>query len=215
MATRSQAVRLRHGSLGTDTAGAVWGVLAPRQHDPRDEREQRHARDRDQGAAPAVEPARERHRQRRRSGGADLDPRRVDARAHGRPVLEVLLDGDRRQRVAEPHPDPDGPGEEDDEPHRRHRRPEDAEDPDQRETDRHRAPRPDPGREVRGDGREQAHAEDGDRAQQPDDRVRRPERVLDHRDQRPDPDDLRAQRQRREEERDERRRRGGAPRHVR
>ena len=26
MATRSQAVRLRHGSLGTDTAGAVWGV---------------------------------------------------------------------------------------------------------------------------------------------------------------------------------------------
>ena len=50
-------------------------------------------------------------------------PGRVDAGPGGRPALEVLLDRDRRERVPEAHPDPDRPGEEDDEPRRRHRPP--------------------------------------------------------------------------------------------
>ena len=186
--------------------------LAPGEHDPGDERAERDARDRDQGAAPAVEPARERDGQGRRARRSDLDPGRVDAGAERGPLLEVLLDRDRGDRVAEPHPDPDGPREEHDEPGRRHRRPEHAEDADQRESDRHRPARPDPRGEVGGDRREQPHAENRDRAEQADDRVRGAEGVLDRRDQRADANDLGAQRQRGEKERDERR--GGAVRQA-
>ena len=76
----------------------------------------------------------------------------------------------------------------------------DAEGADQRQPYRHRAPRSEAGREIGGDGSEEAHAEDGDRAEQPDERVGRVEVVLDVVDQRTDADDLRAQCERGEEQ---------------
>ena len=76
---------------------------------------------------------------------------------------------------------------------------------DQRERRRERASRAEPPREMRGRRREQPHAEHGDRPEQPRDRMRDVEVVLDRRQQRADPDELRAERQRREEQRGEER----------
>src|SRR5205807_7400449 len=57
-----------------------------------------------------------------------------------------------------------------------------------------------PPRQVRRGRREQAHAEDRDRAEEAGDRVRDVQVALDRRNERPDPDELRTQRERREEE---------------
>ena len=150
--------RHRHG-------GRRVGRLAPRQHDPGDERRERHARDRDQGAAPAVRaspragpPARP-----RRSSRSGCPSCRRPCPQPGR-CSKCSLTEIGASALPSPIPIPTG----------QVRRttshtdgidgPEDAEDADQREADRHRAPRPDPGGEIGRDGREQAHAEDGDRA---------------------------------------------------
>ena len=162
---------------------------------------------RDQRPAPAAEHRGERHRERRRHGRAHLDPGRVDARPGRGALGHGLADRERRERVAEPHADPDRPGEQHDEPGARHDRAEHPEDADQRERRSSSRGVCRAGREVRGDGREEPHAEHGDRPEQPDERVRGVEVVLDLVDQRADADDLRAKRERREEqprERDDR-----------
>ena len=150
--------------------------------------------------APAAEQRGDRHGECGRHGRAELDPRRVDTRPGGGALRHRLPHHERRERIPEPHPDADGPREQDHEPGARRDRAKDAEEADQHEGDGHRAPCPEPGAEVRGDGREEAHAEDGDRPEQADERVRGIEVVLDLLDQRADPDDLRPQRERRQEE---------------
>ena len=177
-------------------------VLRPAslQHGPHDGDDARREGQRDEGAAPATEKACERDRDRRSDGGADLDPRRVDARPRRRPVGHGLPHGERRERVPDAHADAHAPRQEHDQPRARRDRTEETEDADQPQTDRHRPPRAEPGREVGGDGGEEPHAEHRDRAQQPHEGVRRVEVVLDLVDQRPDGDDLRAQRERGEEQ---------------
>ena len=185
----------RHERAGPDVR------LSPTlEHGPHDRDEAGRQRQRDQGAPPASEDGGERHRDRRRDGGTELDPRRVDAGARRRLLRHGLADGERRERGSDPHADPDPPRQEHHEPRARRHRAQDPERPDQREPDRHRAPRAEPGGEVGGDRREEPHAEHRDRAEQPDERVRRVEVVLDVVDQRPDADDLRPQRERGEEE---------------
>ena len=200
IAASSQAVRERQGSRGTRRVGRSWGA-PPRSstthatattHAPSEKRDER--------PAPAAEHRRDRHGERGRDGRAELDARRVDARPGGGALGHRLAHDERRERVPEPHPDAHGPGEQDHEPGARRDRAEDAEEADQRERDRHRAPRSEPRAEVRRDRREEAHAEDGNRPEQADERVRGVEVVLDLLDQRADPDDLRTQRERRQEE---------------
>ena len=186
--------------------------LAPSlEHRPRHRDHAGDGGQRDQRAAPAAENARQRDRDRGGDGRADLDAGRVDARAGRGPLGHRLPDGERRERVAEAHADAHAPCEQHDERSARREGAEHAERPDQREADRHRATRAEPGGEVRGDGGEEPHAEHRDGAEQPDEGVRRVEIVLDLVDQRPDADDLGPQRQGGEKQPRER----GGPRAVR
>ena len=175
-------------------------LAAPLQHDPRDGDDARGDREGDQRAAPPAENGGERHSDGRGDGRAELDPRRVDAGSRRRALGHGFPDGERRRRVADAHPDPERQGQRDHEPRARDDAAQDPEHADQHEADRHREPCPEPCRERRADWREQSHAEDGDRPEEPRDRVRSVEIVLDLPDQRADADDLRSQCQRREEE---------------
>ena len=207
--TSSQAVRDRHGSRGTTAPGRTCASPPRSSKAHVTATTQRGGRERDQGASPPPEDGCERHGDRRRDGGAELDSRRVDACPRRRALGHGLPDGERRRRVADAHADPERQSERDHEPRARDHAAQDPEHADQHEADRHREPRAEPRREGRTDRREHPHAEHGDRSEEPRDRVRRVEVVLDLPDQRPDADHLRAQRERREEE-PRQRSRGGA-----
>jgi hypothetical protein len=168
-------------------------ALDAREHEPQHEEPERHRREHEQRVAPVAERMVERHRRRRRQRRTDVDPGRVDTGREHRPVGEALL--------PEAHADPDRNREQDDERRPRHERPRDPEDPDQRERGGERMPRAEPLREECRGRSEEAHAQDGDRPEQAGDRVRRAEIVLDRRDERADPDELRPQCERGEEER--------------
>ncbi len=174
-----------------EPAGAADVHLAAAlQHRPRDGDRAGDGGQGDQCTAPAAEDAGERDRDRRGDGRADLDAGRVDARSRRGPLGHRLPDGERRERVPEPHADAHAPREQHDERSTRREGAEHAERPDQREPDRHRATRAEPGREVGRDRGEEPHAEHRDGAEEPYEGVRRVEIVLDLVDQRPDTHDL-------------------------
>ncbi len=125
----------------------------------------------------------ERHGDRRSDGRPELDAGRVDPGAEGGAVRKAGLDRSWHQR-------PVG-----------HRYPQQPAGGNQADGDRDREAGADRSGHVRGGRREDAHAEHGDRAEQPGDRVRDAEVALDRRNQRPGADDLRAQCQRDQEER--------------
>ena len=180
-------------------------LISPGEHDPRDERQERDRGDRDQRAAPAAEPrpraGRQEPRRRPRRAGCPscTTPVPVAGRAAKRSLTAIGASAFPR-----PMPMPTGHVSSTTSHADGSNCTKDAEGTDQDEADRHRPPRADPRREERGHRSEQAHAENGDRAEQAGDGMRGAEVVLDARDQRADRDDLRPKRQRREEERGER-----------
>ena len=105
---------------GRAAMGSLTGVSTTQATS--EERDRRHC---DQRSPPPTEPARERHGEQRNDGRAELHAGRVDPRAGRGAGGESLLHGDRRQGVAQPHPDPDRPGEKHDEKRGRHDCPED------------------------------------------------------------------------------------------
>ena len=153
---------------------------------------------------PAAEPVRERYRGRRRQGTAHLDAAAVEPRREARPSCEAFLHRDGRDRAAEAHPDADPERDDHDQRRARDHGAHETEHADQR--DRHTDPGPgaEPADDERRRRRKQPHAENRDRAEQPDDRVRDVQVVLDRREERPGTHDLRAKRQTCEKERDQR-----------
>ena len=179
---------------------ALVGRLVPREHDPRTGQQHRHEGEDGERSAPTPVPRGKRHRYGGRQRGADLDAGRVDAGRAGGADGEVLLHRDRHEGSGEAHTDTDRPGEEKDERNTRRRGASESEDTDEqdRHGDRHSCS--DSCAEKRSRGREEPHAQDRDRSEQPHDGMGRLQAVLYLRQEWADTDDLRPERECDEEE---------------
>ena len=171
---------------------------------PDREREQRHA-------PLAVDGERDREgRGDRRPGD---DPGRIGAGAERGPHGDPAGHDHRRDRAGDPDADPDPERGEQDQGHVGRDAARGPEPGDQRDARRERQPRSEPRRQSRAERREQPHAQDRDGRQEPGRRGREAEVAADQRQQRPDREDLLAERQRGDEQahddRDGDTRRGG------
>ena len=156
-----------------------------------------------QRRSPATEEDAQRHRERGSRRGTEGDPARVDAGREPGPIGEPFLDDDRQHRARQTHADADRERQEDERRRTGRRCADEAEDADQRNRREHAEARADPSGQMPGGEREEPHAEHRDRREQPGDGVRDAEVVLDLRQQRPDPDELRPEHERGKEERRE------------
>ena len=202
-----QTMPRRKGSRGA--RASERSVQVPRLSDePADGEHHGGDRERGQRAAPPAERVGQRDGEQRRQRRSDAEPRRVDAGPERRPVREARLHRDRQQRARDRDPDPDRQRQREHQARARRRRPRQPERRDAEHARRDRGPQARPRGQRRRSGGEDGHADHGDRGEQPGDRVRDAEVGLDLRQQRPDADELRPQRQRGHEERREQREAG-------
>ena len=178
-------------------------ALHPGEHEPKQRQRHRYRGEEKQRIAPASERVFEWDSRRRSHSGADVDPGRIDPGGEYGSIGEPFLDGDGHQRVPQAHADANRDRQQYQQHRPRNERACDPEDADQRERRCQSVARAEPLREERRRRREQAHAENGNRREHADNRVRRVQVELDRRYQRAEADQLRSQRQRSEEERDE------------
>ena len=121
-----------------------------------------------------------------------------------RPGRHLVPDDEREDRTGQAHPEPDPEGQQQDEDRARDGEPEQAEPDDQPGAGRQRVAGPEPAGQRRRERREDAHAQDRDRAERAGDPVRDAQAALDARQQRADGDDLDAEDQGDRHQRDER-----------
>ena len=188
------------GQAGRPAGGAVLRRVRPDEGQPAGQRHQPGEREHDQGRSPTAERVGQRDRGRSCDERPGDDPGRIRAGGASGFRRRSQLDDDRQHRPCRAHADADRDGRQQDRGNARQGRPEQAERDDPEHAQRDGVARPDPPADPRSDRREQAHEQDRDGREQPDDAERHAQIGLDLRQQRPDADELWAHRQRPEEQ---------------